>query len=793
MCRPTIAHVAPTRGGPDAPEPSRCDCHKTTYPVPNRSTPRTSARHCLTGLTLFLLGAALAPRPAGAQASAATADERGPLVTEVELRGVKRLDPDELLTGIATRASECRTFLYTPICWVTKSGRVYERNYLDALELRRDVLRIRLFYWRRGYRDTRVVSRTDPDGDGVRVVFEVTEGAPTIVGRLNVRQDSAVLPRRVINRALQLRAGDPLDMIALDSSVVLLRDALWDRGYANAEIELDTARISEQANRGPVTIAVRPGPRTTVGGIEIEGNSRVEEETIRHLLTFERGDLFRRSELLESQRNLYLSGMFSEVDMEAPATSDTSKVVRLRVAEGDLRRLDLTTGFSTADFLQLEAVFTRYNFLGDGRRVTLRGTLANLLAPQLSGKGVFYDVTNGARGSSRNAFESPTWATSIDFTQPWFLSARNQLGASVFAHRRTVPGVVVDRGRGATLAFTRDHGPRVSTTLGYTYEASTIEASDVYFCVTFGVCLSGSINALARGNPLAPVTLTGLLDQSNDALNPTAGYRARFELEHASQATLSDFRYNRAVGTASRYFRVGRGSVLAGRVRLGWVHALSGTDRALGLPPDDEATVVHPRKRFYAGGSQSVRGFGENQLGPRVLTVAPEKLTRAPSDSQPAPCTTSQLADLSCDPNHAFVTNNDFNPQPLGGTSLVEGSVEFRFPLRFYEGLTGAVFIDGALIGTDRFSSILGATGAVTPGFGVRLATPIGPVRLDLGVRPILIERLPVITQLADSTGESTLVRLATARRYDPVDASGNILRQILGRLTLHLSVGPAF
>ena len=759
--------------------------------MPNRSTP-TTAHARLTALAVFLLGATLVPA-ASAQESATGNGEGGPLVTEVELRGVRRMEPDEILAGIATQASECRTFLYTPICWVTKSGRVFERRYLDALELRRDVLRIRLYYWRRGFRDTRAVARTEPAGEGVRVVFDITEGEPTIIERLDVQQEDSVLPRRVVARALQLRAGDPLDVLALDSSAVLLRDALWDRGYADAAVELDTGRVSEGANRGPVTIVVRPGARTTVGAIEIEGNRRIEEGTIRRLLTFQQGDLFRRSDVLESQRNLYLSGMFSEVDMNAPATSDTSKVVQLRVAEGDLHRLDLTSGFSTADFLQLESVFTRYNFMGAGRRLTVRGTLANLGAPQLSGKGVFYDVTNGAQGSRRNAFVSPTWATSIDFTQPWFLSPRNQLGASIFTHRRTVPGVVIDRGRGATLAFTREHGPRVSSTLGYTYERSRIDASDVYFCVTFGVCLGGSINAIASDNPLAPLALTTLIDQSNDALNPTTGYRARFELEHASGATMSDFRYNRVAGSASRYFRVARRSVLAGRVRFGWADPLAGTADALGIPSGGERGLIHPRKRFYSGGSQSVRGFGENQLGPRVLTIAPEKLTTAPSDSQAAPCSAQQIRNLTCDPNHAVVSNADFNPQPLGGTTLAEASVEFRFPLSFYEGLTGAVFIDGALIGTDAFSSILGATGAVTPGFGVRLATPIGPVRLDLGVRPLLVERLPVITQVSDTVGVASLVILQTARRYDPANASGHILRQILGRLTLHLSVGPAF
>ncbi|MEO7965206.1 MAG: BamA/TamA family outer membrane protein, partial [Gemmatimonadaceae bacterium] len=473
--------------------------------------------------------------------------------------------------------------------------------------------------------------------------------------------------------------------------------------------------------------------------------------------------------------------------------ADTAKIVRLRVTEAQLHRLDLTGGFSTADFAQFEAALTRYNLWGAGRRVTLRGTLANIGAPQLSGSGPFYDVANGTEGSTRNAFLSPIWATSLDFTQPWFLSPRNQLGASLFAHRRTIPGIAIDRGKGATIALTREHGPRVSTTLGYTYEASTVDASDVYFCVTFGVCVRSSISAVSRGNAIAPIALATIIDQSDNALSPSNGYRARIELEHASAYTLSDFRYNRIALTGTRYIRMSARNVLAGRIRLGWVNALGTTADALNVTGASGEEVIHPRKRFFAGGSQSVRGFGENQLGPRVLTVAPEKFTKAPNDTTPALCTVQQLRNLTCDPNSARLSASDFAPQPLGGTSIAEGSIEFRFPLRFYTGLSGALFVDGALIGTDRFSSILGATGAVTPGFGFRLSTPVGPVRLDLGVRPTLSERLPVITQVADSLGNATLVTLKTTRQYSPVDASGNILRQILGRLTLHLSVGPAF
>ncbi len=805
----------------------------------------------LTGLAITLL--ALEPlvraqaRDASAQASTnAPPVERGPLVTAIQMRGVQHVDPKELLAGIATKASSCRTFLYTPICWFTKSDLFYQKHFLDALELRRDALRIRLYYWLRGYRDTRVTTSSSPSGGGAKVVFNVTEGPPTIVDRIGVRGVDSIVPRRIVRGSLQLKEKAPLDLILLDSSVAKLRREFFDRGYADASIELDTGRISNAANHGPIALIVHHGVRTTVKKIEIEGDSLVSERTIRRLLTFKEGDLFRRKDVLESQRNLYLSGMFAEVDMDAPPpppppstvasdsgsaqngatpidsarrdstggdslqsdsarfrarrmarirdalTRDTAKVIHLRVAEGKLQQLDLTTGFSTADFAQFETALTRYNFLGGGRRVTLRGTLANIGAPQLSGNGPFYDVTNAAKGSARNAFLSPTWAASIDFTQPWLFSARNQLGSSIFAHRRTIPGIAIDRGKGATLALTREHGQRVSSTFGYTYEASTVDASDVYFCVTFGVCVTTSIDAVSKGNAIAPIALTTIIDRSNDALSPSTGYRGRLELEHASAITASEFHYNRISVTASRYFRLSPRNVLAGRLRLGWVGALGGTAEALKLPQGSATDIIHPRKRFFAGGSQSVRGFAENQLGPRVLTIAPEKLT-TPRDPKPAPCTTQQIVDASCDPNNTSLEARDFAPQPLGGTSVLEGTVEYRFPLRFYEGLSGALFIDGALIGTDRFSNILGATGAITPGFGIRLSTPVGPVRLDLGIRPTLSEDLPVITQITDSLGHASLVTLKKSRAYDPVNASGNILRQILGRLMLHLSVGPPF
>src|SRR5690606_2078547 len=234
-----------------------------------------------------------------------------------------------------------------------------------------------------------------------------------------------------------------------------------------------------------------------------------------------------------------------------------------------------------------------------------------------------YDVTDGAAGPLRDRFLRPTWSLSADLVQPWFLSPNNQVGITLFSHRRAIPEIVIERCLGATAAFTHDFGMRSNSTLGYTFERSAVDASDVYFCVNFGVCVTETINILAGRHRLASLASVTQIDVTNDPFTPNRGYRARIDAEHASAVTFSDFRYNRIELAGSAYFGVTRRSTLATRVRLGWVDPTGGTRGALGLGPQVEERLVHPRKRFYAGGSQSVRGFGERQLGPRVLTINP--------------------------------------------------------------------------------------------------------------------------------------------------------------------------
>ena len=737
--------------------------------------------------TLALLATLLAVAPATLRAQD---DEReSPRVVKLDFVGNRAVPDGELEDAVATESSRCKSILVQPFCWVTKSPLFYERKYLDRLELRRDVLRLRVYYWRQGWREARVDTVVAKRKDGVAVTFRITEGEPTRVSSVRVRQlgDSAVLSDRDIERRMRLRAGDPVSLPKLDTSLVRLREALAERGYADADVRSDTIAIDSARQTAAVRVTVDPKWLATVAEVRVSGNEKVTERTVRRSLTIKPGDIYRREEILASQRRLYESNLFRQAVIVIPPFGDSAKIVEVSVREAPFNETRTSVGFNTADFVQAEERYTRYNFLGGARRLDLRGVVGNLLARQLNGSFVFQDVVRNMTDEERDRFLRPTWQLSAEFAQPWLGSPRNSFGVSAFAHRRSIPRVVVDRGFGASISFTRQLAMRAPASLSYRFETTEVEASDVYFCVNFGICERATISVLKGRRELSPVALSFFTDRTNDLFFPTSGYTTRLDAEHASAATLSDFRYNRASGEATKYFRFGlfgaRRAVLATHLRAGWVRSLGGNAEALGVRGADDLALVHPRKRFYAGGAQSVRGYGENQLGPLVLTVDPEKLKedREVDGTTVAGCTDASIADGSCDPSG--VPSTDFVPRPTGGTALMEASVEYRF--RLWRELGGAVFLDGAFVGSGALEDVAKGRGALTPGVGVRYYSPAGAIRVDIGWRPTLEQELTVITQTG-SGNDARIVQLATPKLYQPLSG-------VLDHLTLHLSIGQAF
>jgi outer membrane protein insertion porin family len=735
-----------------------------------------------------------------------------PEITKLKFTGNANISSDELQAAIATEGSHCKIFL---VCKAAKWNWAYKRITLDRAELERDLLRLRVLYWKRGWRAATVTPQVTSEGkQKVSILLRVTEGPPTTIGTLTLGAIDSLLTTNELRKLIDVRPGQPLDLIHLDSIAVRIALHLDGEGYGDVTIN-PVAVVDDNSPNAAVTFEIARLYRTRVEAVRVEGTERYDPRLVANTMRIKPGDDYSRGAVAESQRALYEAGFFKRavVRVDSGSADSLKKLIAL-VEELPVRAFRITGGVSTVDFLQLDARYTDANFRNSAGRLTLQATLGNVLASKFNGRTPFVNaLPDGLLSDSQPVYLQPTFQVNADIRRRWLRDSRNQTGLSVFGYRRSSPGVFIDQGGGAGASFTRNVSRAVPLSIQYRLEFTKVSAADTYFCVNFGVCDQTSLSVLKRTQRLAPLAITASSDRRDDPIGPTTGYTWRSELELADRWTGSQLGYARVELEGSKYFHASDKLTIAVHGRAGYVRGFSRSGNTFG---QSTAPVILPRKRFYAGGARSVRGYGENQLGPRVLVIPRNAFQPSAADfvrfftddsllQRRVPCTPLvNLPDCSTDSLAAPVINRrgtsnfkdgDFTPKPLGAETLVEGSIEARY--RFWGPLTFAAFIDAGSVGAQ-----FGGTATVfTPGIGLRFISPVGPIRVDIGYNPKSEERLSVITELVPSdagwlaargsTQREGLFEITNKRIFNPSTGTG--LGGVLNRLTLHLSIGEAF
>jgi len=308
---------------------------------------------------------------------------------------------------------------------------------------------------------------------------------------------------------------------------------------------------------------------------------------------------------------------------------------------------------------------------------------------RLQARWTFRNVFGGAQHLS---FSGKASSLGVDFQArfqlPHFLTRRTRFTQTAFVDRQeeinTDPLGLTDR------IFVVDDAQPAFDVLRYGAESRV----DHRFGKTFGVAagIELSANTFSYVDPLAIQELDSdvavdhfLLtqfaeltwDTSDRPINATRGFVTRFRAEHSATGILSDFDFVKGSIEGRRYLPLWRRATLAARLKLGFVQ------------PYGDSEVAPFNVRFFAGGPGSIRGFGLNRVGPRAADNA-----------------------------------------PLGGHSLIEGSMELRFPVIGEVG--GVLFADfGQVFESSLDYHLEELRYAIGP--GIRYNTPIGPVRFDVG------------------------------------------------------------
>jgi outer membrane protein insertion porin family len=480
--------------------------------------------------------------------------------------------------------------------------------------------------------------------------------------------------------------------------------------------------------------------------------------------------------------------------------------VQVELHEGLMRDVRVGLGWGTLDCVRAQGTATDRNFFGGARQLELTTRLSKI------GIGYPLDGAEGlCPGVKRDLYsDTLNYRVSATVRQPGLfglgprnvpsLTGYSEQRSEYRAYFRSVP-------IGGVASLTRDLGPGLTLGLAYQLEYGRTEAAPAIYCALFNLCGAAERARVREKQPLAVASVSFTRDHSPSA--ETGGSSLRIDLRHASKTILSDptLQFNTLMGDARRYWNVGGGVELAARFYGGAVvgNRISFRGGSDGLVRS-VSQYVPPQERLYAGGPNSVRGFRFNELGPVVYVVDTFTTVIAPNGE------TYFRADSTTLANH-------WRAVPTGGNTLMVANLEARLPSPFLPDLLRyAIFVDaGRVWNRDRNSTVAGGFRElrITPGGGLRVASPVGPIRVDIGYNPY--PRSAGVAYNAfrgtDVQGVAPLYCVSPdntrpIRAGDPPTQDESVLgvarpcppsfvprqpKSWLQRLTFNFSIGPAF
>lgn len=684
------------------------------------------------------------------------AEHQGRRIGEVRFERTDPFHADSLSKLVDTQPSRC-SFLGLPLCVpLTRIGR--QEHRVNVNRISGDVETLERFYRIAGYFNTRVEPAVEPIGDDVAVTFAIERGDPIVLDQLTVTGTEEIMDPAEVMRLLPLQPGDLFHLGRfLETSDRMLR-ALHRRGYAYAEV-LRSFSVDTVDNRAEASLEVVTGPVVTVDSVIVRGVPNLGREAVLRQLEVREGDLLRQEDLLESQRNLYqlevvsLASVTVAPDTDQADPADRSRAtVLVSVAEAALREVEAALGFGTIECLRTDAQWVHRSFTGGARRLAVRASLSRLGVGEPFALGAGRTICPTVASDTDFGGNEFDYVLSADFTQPYFVSPRNQIGIRFFAERQSEPGQFQRVAVGSRSSVSRRLGARSGISAAIEGEQGRTRASPALFCAAFLVCEPETIDSLARPRFRTELVLNYVVDRANAPIDPTAGYVARTGVAWATPALGSQVAFFRWTGESAFYGELTPRHIAALSLRLGNFFRTATLDQVEHfLPPED---------RFYAGGASSVRGFDRNGLGPGVYVTDAVRV----EDGQVVP-------------------ENEPRFVPSGGTAVVVGNAELRIPSPVWSDLVRLVFFaDVGAVGTGSLWDLSTSDWRVTPGAGIRLRTPVGPIRMDVGVNPYDRPIAPLL-----------LTDLATGRVVRVADEFQAPRPGFFGRTRLHVGIGQAF
>ncbi len=632
--------------------------------------------------TLFLITLAAASIPRADAQHVPQLVNPETTVRSVSFYGDQSFSGKRLQNQIATRGP---TLLQRLIPWN------HSAPFFSPVELQKDVTRLRRFYQANGFPAPTVdyVTEVDSADNAIRVLFEIQEGPPLLVQSVDFvgPDDRAAIYQfaegkerlrwmQLREEVTYLRVGDRLTQYDLRRIEDRVTEQLSNRGYAFSTIRSETA-TDTLSNLVDVRFLVDAGPQGYIDRIEIEGNRSVGEHAVLRELPFRTGDRFEYRKLVRGQRKVFSLDLFrlALIDLMPDQERDTSVTLRVRVEEASLRYVNALTGYAPDQGLDFETGWSHRNFLGDARKLSVRGTWS-------TGWGAVIrdDIDSGNRQSF-----------SISLQQPHVGPTRATAVLSPFFQRREDPTTeAIEFGLSTSILV----------------EVATFRPVSLRHTYARAVPILGTAEKIGRDFFTRSVLeLTAVIGRADDYIQPRRGLLVQPFVEFAGGLLRSDIAYYKAGGEVTAYQPLNGNLDLTLRVFAGTLHPFGPSSD----PTDPLVAERLDPVQFYAGGAGDVRGYANRGLGPK------------------RPIVSGTLR--NDEPRYVY--------EPLGGFAKLSGNIDLRFPLPIGpDVLSGGVFFDfGQLTDWEENLSLRPNAFRYGLGTGLRVRTPAGMIRFDLAAK----------------------------------------------------------
>ncbi len=478
------------------------------------------------------------------------------IIKKVKLCGAKKFDYSDIRSSIANRQKE-----YLSWMWGFDDGEV------KLNDLRYDPSRIRDYYLRHGYLDIKVGNpflKAYMDSYSADLTYNISEGEQYKVGKINISAPKGMLDVKKIISNLHLQTGQMFSSKRLRKDIQTIENDVADLGYAYVRVNPDV-KTYKKKHKADINFIVYPGEKVYINDVRISGNTKTIDRVVRREVYLAPGDLYNRTDLLDSKSALKRTGYFEDASIKEIRVSKNKIDLLVNVKEARTASIGGGVGYGSSDGLLLNANLSDANIFGSGVKATIDIDRSD---SELSGK--------------------------ISLTNPRFFDSIYSLGGSVYKSKYDYISYDEDRA-GFNVTVGRKFGKFWRGSLRYALESSELSN------------LSSTLNPdLYTTDTTIKSALTPSVSFNNtdDYYLPRSGISASLSMEYAGLG--GDEQFIRTRGSFAYFYgledKINYDLILRYKAKFNYI-----IDNGY-LPIGEKA---------YMGGISTIRGYASRSISPK--------------------------------------------------------------------------------------------------------------------------------------------------------------------------------